>query len=340
MRNIDLKKILMKDKHSKVMGTAVILAVLMAFVLSVQYIIPEKVTVVYAGLDGTEKEVIDTRAATVEDMIEAGDLEVSDIDRVSPCEEHDVESGMTINVTKCIETKASIAGKETEILLMPGTVKDNLELNEIKYDKDDEVTPALDTKVDSKTRIVFNEIHTDVEEKTEKVEPEEEVVYDESLEAGSEERTEGTAGEAVYEYTTKYVNGKKADEKKVLKKWNKKPVNTIVKKGPEVRAGVAFGPAGSLDGMEYSSSFTAEATAYYFGENARGATGQLCHYGTCAVDPTVIPYGTRLYVEGYGIAVANDCGGAVKGNIIDLYMHSTDECYQWGRRNVKVYILK
>ena len=57
------------------------------------------------------------------------------------------------------------------------------------------------------------------------------------------------------------------------------------------------------------------------------------------MDPKVIPYGTKLWVEGYGTAVANDCGGAVKGNIIDLYMHSTKECYSWGRRNVKTYVL-
>lgn len=54
----------------------------------------------------------------------------------------------------------------------------------------------------------------------------------------------------------------------------------------------------------------------------------------------MIPYGTKLYIEGYGVAVANDCGGAVKGNVIDLYMNSTSECIQWGRRYKKVYVLE
>ena len=75
------------------------------------------------------------------------------------------------------------------------------------------------------------------------------------------------------------------------------------------------------------------------GTNAHGSTGQRVHYGTCAVDPSVIPYGTRLYIEGYGIAVANDCGGAVHGHIVDLYMRSTAECIRWGRQNRKAYVL-
>ena len=53
----------------------------------------------------------------------------------------------------------------------------------------------------------------------------------------------------------------------------------------------------------------------------------------------MIPYGTRLYIEGYGIAVANDCGGAVQGHIVDLYMRSTAECVRWGRQNRKAYVL-
>lgn len=91
--------------------------------------------------------------------------------------------------------------------------------------------------------------------------------------------------------------------------------------------------------VKVKSTFTANTTAYYAGTNAHGSTGQRVHYGTCAVDPSVIPYGTRLYIEGYGIAVANDCGGAVQGHIVDLYMRSTAECIRWGRQNRKAYVL-
>ncbi|CQR46069.1 Cell wall-binding protein YocH precursor [Paraliobacillus sp. PM-2] len=58
-----------------------------------------------------------------------------------------------------------------------------------------------------------------------------------------------------------------------------------------------------------------------------------------AVDPNVIPLGTRVYVEGYGEAIAGDTGGAIKGNKIDIHVPTKDEAYQWGVRTVKVTIL-
>ncbi|AYD40117.1 hypothetical protein D4Z93_06135 [Clostridium fermenticellae] len=63
-------------------------------------------------------------------------------------------------------------------------------------------------------------------------------------------------------------------------------------------------------------------------------------YSTIAVDPRVIPIGSRVYVEGYGYAIAEDTGGAIKGNRIDLFFNSEGEAQNWGVRSVKVYILK
>ena len=64
------------------------------------------------------------------------------------------------------------------------------------------------------------------------------------------------------------------------------------------------------------------------------------HLKVIAVDPTVIPLGTRVWVEGYGEAIAADIGGAIKGNIIDVFIPSHEEALQWGRKRVKVRILE
>ena len=64
------------------------------------------------------------------------------------------------------------------------------------------------------------------------------------------------------------------------------------------------------------------------------------HLKVIAVDPTVIPLGTRVWVEGYGEAIAADIGGAIKGNIIDVFIPSHEEALQWGRKTVKVRILE
>lgn len=60
---------------------------------------------------------------------------------------------------------------------------------------------------------------------------------------------------------------------------------------------------------------------------------------TIAVDPSVIPLGSKVYVDGYGYAIAADTGGAIKGNIIDLYLNTSSECTSWGRRPVNVLIV-
>ena len=80
-----------------------------------------------------------------------------------------------------------------------------------------------------------------------------------------------------------------------------------------------------------------EATAYCYTGN-RTYTGTWPSRGTIAVDPAIIPLGTRLYVEGYGEGIAEDTGGALQGHKIDLYMESEDECWAWGRRQVKVQV--
>lgn len=89
-----------------------------------------------------------------------------------------------------------------------------------------------------------------------------------------------------------------------------------------------------------------EATAYSCNEGFIGG-GNLTAMGqdlrvdpmAIAVDPTVIPLGTKLYVEGYGEAIASDTGGAIKGNIIDLHFSDVSQCINWGRRQVSVTIL-
>lgn len=94
--------------------------------------------------------------------------------------------------------------------------------------------------------------------------------------------------------------------------------------------------------MTYAGCLAMEATAYLPSDgNGSGitATGEVARRGIVAVDPDVIPLGTRVYIPGYGTAVAADTGGAICGNKIDLCMESYGEAINFGRRSVEVYIL-
>ena len=80
------------------------------------------------------------------------------------------------------------------------------------------------------------------------------------------------------------------------------------------------------------------ATAYAY-TGHRTKTGTWPQRGTVAVDPRVIKLGTRLWVEGYGPAVAADTGGLIKGNRVDVYLESEAAAREWGRRPVEVRVL-
>ena len=92
----------------------------------------------------------------------------------------------------------------------------------------------------------------------------------------------------------------------------------------------------------YKATFYMVATAYT--AHTLTATGSKPirdpeGLSTIAVDPTVIPLGTKVYIPGYGYAICADTGGAIKGNKIDLFLNSTRECIQWGRRTVVLYVI-
>ena len=115
-----------------------------------------------------------------------------------------------------------------------------------------------------------------------------------------------------------------------------------------VEAPTVLQPAGT-DILEYRTyeypptqqpiTYTMVATAYTH-TGYRTATGTWPSRGTIAVDPKVIPLGTRLYVDGYGEGVAVDTGGLIKGARIDVFMETRDEAILWGKRPVEVKILE
>ncbi len=92
-----------------------------------------------------------------------------------------------------------------------------------------------------------------------------------------------------------------------------------------------------------STVYTMTATSY--SDYGYTASNTLTHrdsggYSTIAVDPTVIPLGTKVYVSGYGYAIAEDTGSAIQGNIIDVYLPTPAQANAWGRQTVTVTIIK
>lgn len=116
----------------------------------------------------------------------------------------------------------------------------------------------------------------------------------------------------------------------------------VVAVGSRDAAEVSSRGAG-ISSMHYGDVITMEASAYLpsdGGGSGITASGMVARRGVVAVDPNVIPLGTRLFIPGYGEAVAADTGGAIVGDRIDLCMEDYGEAMDFGRRDVQVYILK
>lgn len=172
--------------------------------------------------------------------------------------------------------------------------------------------------------------------KTEVTEIPYEVLYrfDRSLGPGRMEKVQyGIKG-----YVKKTVEYTKRDGKLVEPKLIDKEV---VEQTPAV---FAIGQAGwetTRGSYERVKIMTMQSSGYTRFENTnRTAMGLPAKFGVVAVDKRVIKLGTRLYVEGYGYAIAGDTGGAIKGNRIDLCFDEYNQAIRWGRRTVRVHILR
>jgi len=147
----------------------------------------------------------------------------------------------------------------------------------------------------------------------------------------------GVIGQKSVTYRVFFKDGKEVRREVIASKVLKKPI-------PEI---VAMGSRGQLASRGYFSgrrTITMVATGYDPSPSSNGgsshtSTGLKIGHGVVAVDPHFIPLGTRLYIEGYGYAVAADTGGAIKGNRIDLGHDTAAAARRVGRRKVTVHIL-
>ncbi len=147
--------------------------------------------------------------------------------------------------------------------------------------------------------------------------------------------TDGVTGKKIVTITKVLENGKVVDTRESVEEVEK--VDAVFHMG---RQGFRFTDRGSFT---RTKTMTVTSTAYLPTDGSgtgRTATGRKAEYGIVAVDPKVIPLGTLLFVEGYGFALAADTGGAIKGNKIDVCMHSRKDCMNWGRRKVQIHIFQ
>lgn len=301
-----------------------------------------------------------TYAHTVADLLDSQHILVDDTALISPSLESGVEDGMVIVVDRQTGVDILADGQTYYLSAFPITVEEALDKVGIILDGDDTVTPSLDTDLTNGMVIAVNRIEIKTEEREIPLAYGVEKKFDSSLHETVEKVvTQGVVGKEIDTYQVTYKNGKVIKEE-LISNSRIEPINQVVLVGsasaaeseesndePEVVAsgsqsssggGSSIDTTGPPDSSQYSEVLTVKATAYTH-DGSKTKMGTPCRVGAIAVDPSVIPLGTRLYVEGYGYCTAEDTGGKIKGNRIDIFLDTEAECVSWGVRTVTVYVL-
>lgn len=327
----------------------------------------DRVIYVYRSAEVTvtdsEKKVFVNTAGTVIDAVEKSGIEFGEYDELNYDKDLYVFDGMTIEIrhafgVKVVADSKTIKCKATETT----TVAEVLENAGVKLGENDTVSRKLTKTVSEGMKLVVKRVTFETHKENEVLPFKTVTKKDDSMYKGQTKvLQQGKNGKQSVTYKDKYVDGKLVSSEVLKSKVKVEAVEKIVAEGTKARPVVKVSgrytiseltPPSSLKLDEngrptkYKKVITGKATAYYSGTTC--STGVHVKPGYVAVNPRQIPYGTKMYIVSsdgkyvYGYAIAADTGGFARngsGTVVDLFMWSEAACWQFGRRNVEIYIL-
>jgi len=302
-------------------------------------------------VDGKSIKVI-TLKSNVTQILKSNNIALGAKDQITVSLDSEVKDGDKIYIKKAVNVKVTVDGKERDIQTAENTVGDMLSAEKIVLSNQDKITPLKSDPLKGGLEVLITRVNTETRKETKAIDFATETKSSGELKKGVKKVIQkGKTGQKVITSNVVFENGKEVSRKLVSEKLNSKPVKEIIALG----SANVYTPSRGGD-INYTKKMKVRATAYTADVNCTGkgpndpdfgitstgkrATRNPSGYSTIAVDPDVIPLGTKLWIEGYGYAIADDIGGAIKGNHIDLYFSSSDEMWNWGARNVSIYIVK
>ncbi len=307
----------------------------------------KEVTIV---INNEEKKIV-TFMSKTSSILKSSGIILNDKDKISVGLNSSLKNGDLITIKRAVDVSFKADGEEKAIFTAEGTVKDFLSSEGIELGELDKVTPSLDTKIYEEMNIQVMRV---VKLKQAQNLPVEYITIEKpnSKMVKGEQNivSQGRVGEKEVVKELTLEDGEIVDEVILTETITKESVNEVVDVGTLTKMEVPNGET-----VYYSSIIQVRSTAYtadlnhegvpddpYLGRTAVGTRAKRDPNGisTIAVDPRVIPLGTKVYVEGYGLAIAEDVGGAIKGNKVDVYVSKYSDTLKWGVRHVNVYILE
>ncbi|MBR5020359.1 MAG: G5 domain-containing protein [Oscillospiraceae bacterium] len=331
------------------------LGLVMVLVLSMALTVFADTT--YRINDGEQQLIYKTDATEPEEVLEEAGLALAAGDLITT-EEGFLSS--TINIRRAVDVVINYYGEvKTVFGYEDETLADVLAREELTWNVGDVLSQELDMMVYDGLNLAITSIVTKEEVYNETIAFETTYVDDDNMKKGAEKvTTEGQDGEKVVTASVTYINGVETNREILNEEVTTEVVDEVIAVGTgknvkTYRNGSVVIGNGTItleNGkvLTYSGTRTVTATAYTStdpGCGTKTSTGTTVRWGTVAVDPRYIPYGTKMFIVSndgyimYGEAVAEDCGGAIKKNKIDLYMPSHSQCINFGRRTCTVYFI-
>lgn len=348
-----IKRLALERKVLFIRVAAILLPLAIALLLLSQTVSAQTT---YVITDGSRVLVHTTSATDPEAVLGEAGLKLGADDTYTA---HLGEEGSVINVQRSQRICIDYYGEQMQAISMGETVGQLLKRLNLSWDADDVISLPLDAQTyDGMELLVANVIR---QEQTYTLSLEHDTRYYDDVTMGTgdwEVLTEGVDGEVLCTAMVTYINGKETERNVTEQRVVSQPVTEVISVGtggnkapeekdkPVIGDGIITLPSGEV--LTYTDVATFRATAYTHtdpGCDMITATGTTVRIGTVAVDPQVIPYGTRMFIitsDGafvYGVSTAEDCGGAIKGDRLDLYMPTYRECMQFGRQDCTVYFL-
>lgn len=294
-------------------------------------------------IDGQPQEIF-TFKRTVGKVLESKKIPLGAKDKIEPSLETNIFHKSTINIKRAVNVNIAVDGKNLSLLSAEDNVESMLKAEGIPLKPEDKITPSIETKLSSDMKIQIVRVETKTFTDSIPIDFKTIVKYESSL-ANTQRRTsqDGKPGEKQITTNVIYEDGKEVSRTVTNEVIVKEPVDKIIVQGTYPVMPISRGG----EPVPYSRVFKAKATAYWatrgvgktYTASGRLAVRNVEGYSTIAVDPSVIPYGTRLFIENYGFAIAADTGTDIVGNTIDVFFNTDSEARNWAVKYVNVYIL-
>lgn len=288
---------------------------------------------------------------TVEDALRKAEITLEKNQIAYPVKDTEIYAGMEINIFDCKTILIKADGKVYNELVPYGKISDMIEYSDFKLGENDILSVSKDNQVKDIETLTVKRVTYSEEQVTEKISYKTVKKNSKDVELGKTKvKTDGKNGEKLVTKRVKYIDGKKSGEEVISEEVVKEPVNKEVLIG--IKGAKTDKVAGTFvdyngNTVAYSRVVNGSGTAYTAPAGTLTATGVAAYHGGVAVNPNIIPYGSKLYITStdgsvvYGYATAVDTGGALMAGtaIVDCFYNTYGECVNFGRRNVNVYII-